>query len=188
MKPKNPPATRFKFAPLLEEGDLVLLLQGNYLNPSVFVRDQGYGTVHTYNLSEWTVERIRNNKFPYCNYITGRTTGERVIKIDISTLSPLEKEWYVEIKEFIEAKRKKEEEKEQKKALKKVVTKEGIIPGNVVIVNSDEKGITIGKDYFVQMVDKKHRQIMLVDDTGFPAWHKSKHFVKREEVIEKELA
>jgi len=188
MTTKNPPATRFKYAPNLVAGDLVLLMQGNYVNPAVFVKDVVGNTVHTYSLNQWTVERIRDYRTPYCNYITGSSTGERVIKIDISVLDTLQKEWYTEIKEFIETRNKKAEEKEQKKALKKVSTKKGIIPGDVVIVNTSGKGITVGKDYFTQMVDKKHRQIMLVDDSGFPVWHKTKHFVKREKVNDEEFA
>lgn len=187
MKPKNPPATRFKYAPNLEEGDLVLLIQGSYSWPVIFGKDTGH-TVQTYTIGNFNIERLEQGKKMYAMAIYGSHVTSRLVRIPDSYLTSGIKKIYHKIKKLLIERDKKQEEKEQKKALKKVVTKEGIAPGNVVIVNSDEKGITTGKDYFVQMVDKKHRQIMLVDDTGFPAWHKSKHFVKREEVIEKELA
>ena len=189
MKPKNPPATRFKYAPNLEEGDLVLLVQSGHVYPVVFGKDTGYGTVHTYFLNKWSVERLKDGKQPYCNYITGSYTNERVIRIPDSTLSPDDKLIYDEIKKLLTERDRKREEKEQKKALKKISTKEGIIPGNTVVCQAiPVKGLTIAKEYFVQMIDRKARQLMIVDDSGFPTWHKTKYFVKNKEVEELDLA
>jgi len=189
MKPKNPPATRFKYAPNLEEGELVLLSQSGYVYPAIFVKDTRYGTVHTYTLHKWSITRIEEGKKPYCNYITGSSTADRVIRTTEDVLDTEQKEVYHKLKKYITDKTIKAEEREQKKALKKISTKEGFVPGNIVVCQAiPVKNLTLGKEYFIQLVDKKARQVMLVDDSGFPTWHKTKYFVKNKEVEEPDLA
>ena len=174
----------FRYAPDLKEGDLVLFVSGNYSYPVIFAQDT-YCSVQGYRICEGNFERIKEGKKMWVTYISGSYVDARVVKITEDHLSEPLKSIYKKIMEHFPEMLRVRAEKERKKAERRIKKEGPFKGGDIVVVQDVAKCVIPGrlskdKDYMVSMYSKENKQIMVVDDGGFPAWHQTKYFVKKE--------